>query len=150
MTHAPFSSADPRKQIPFRKSKETTPESRKVFHDEAMKLILERIGMPPDISLEITRSYDSGQGEFSCGFFVDGIASAELTSLDRAIIDGNMAYWMDEKMGAFVILFITNRREYTLEFCYVPGDDVTPFTTEGLRFDMSRFNLTPPDAFTRG
>lgn len=131
------------------KSKETTPESRKVFHDEAMRLILERIGMPPDISLEITRSYDSGQGEFSCGFFVNGIASADLSSLDRVIVSAGEAYWSGEKSGAFVILFITNRREYTLEFCYVPGDDVTPFTTEGLRFDMKSFSVTPPDAFNR-
>ena len=132
------------------KSKETTPESRKVFHDEAMRLILERIGMPPDISLEITRSYDSGQGEFSCGFFVDGIASADLSSLDRVVVSAGEAYWSGEKSGAFVILFITHRREYTLEFCYVPGDDVTPFTTEGLRFDMGKFSVTPPDAFSRG
>lgn len=135
---------------PDAKSKETTRESRKVFHDEAMKLIRERIGIPQDISLKITKSSDSGQGEFNPGFFVDGIASADLTTLDRVIVGADTAYWANEKIGAFVILFITNRREYTLEFCYVPGDDVTPFTTEGLRFDMSRFNLTPPDAFTRG
>ena len=131
-------------------SKETTPESRKSFHDEAMKLIRERIGMPPDISLEITRSYDSGQGEFSCGFFIEGIASADLTSLDRAVVSAGEAYWSDKKSGAFVILFVTRRREYALEFCYFPADDVTPFTTEGLRFDISGFEVTPPDAFQEG
>jgi hypothetical protein len=135
---------------PDAKSKETTRESRKVFHDEAMKLIRERIGIPQDISLKITKSSDSGQGEFNPGFFVDGIASADLTTLDRVIVGADTAYWANEKKGAFVILFISNRKEYTLEFCYVPGDDVTPFTTEGLRFDMGRFSVTPPEAFTRG
>lgn len=135
---------------PEAKSKETTRESRKVFHDEAMKLIRERIGIPQDISLEITKSHDSGQGEFSSGFFVTGTASADLSTLDRVIVHADTAHWADEKLGAFVILFITNRREYTLEFCYVPGDDVTPFTTEGLRFDMSRFQVMPPDAFKHG
>jgi hypothetical protein len=135
---------------PDAKSKETTRESRKVFHDEAMKLIRERIGIPQDISLEITKSNDSGKGEFNPGFFVNGIASADLTTLDRVIVGADTAYWADEKIGAFVILFISNRREYTLEFCYVPGDDVTPFTTEGLRFDMGRFSVTPPEAFSRG
>jgi hypothetical protein len=131
-------------------SKETTPESRKVFHEEAMKAIRERIGMSPDISLEITRSYDSGQGEFSRGFFVDGIASANLSPLDRVVVSAGEAYWSGEKSGAFVILFITKRREYTLEFCYFPVDNVTPFTTEGLRFDMNSFSVTPSDAFNRG
>jgi hypothetical protein len=135
---------------PDAKSKETTRESRKVFHDEAMKLIRERIGIPQDISLEITKSHDSGHGEFNCGFFVSGIASADLTTLDRVIVHADTAYWADDKIGAGVILFISNRKEYTLEFCYVPGDDVTPFTTEGLRFDMGRFSVTPPDAFSRG
>ena len=135
---------------PDAKSKETTRESRKVFHDEAKKLIRERIGIPQDISLKITKSSDSGQGEFNPGFFVDGIASADLTTLDRVIVGADTAYWANEKKGAFVILFISNRKEYTLEFCYVPGDDVTPFTTEGLRFDMGRFSVTPPEAFTRG
>jgi hypothetical protein len=135
---------------PDAKSKETTRESRKVFHDEAMKLIRERIGIPQDISLKITKSSDSGQGEFNPGFFVNGIASADLTTLDRVIVGADTAYWANEKIGAFVILFISNRKEYTLEFCYVPGDDVTPFTTEGLRFDMGRFSVTPPEAFSRG
>jgi hypothetical protein len=139
---------DTRAIFPCVKSKETTPESRKAFHDTALKLIRERLGIPPDISLEITRSHDSGQGEFSCGFFVDGIASADLTSLDRVIVSGGLAHWSGNKYGAFVLLFITNRREYTLEFCYVPDDDVTPFATEGLRFDMSTFNVTPADAFS--
>jgi hypothetical protein len=132
------------------KSKETTSKSRKVFHDEAMKLIRERISVPQDISLEITKSYDSGMGEHSCGFFIEGIASVDLTSLSRVVVSAGEAYWSGEKSGAFVILFISNRKEYTLEFCYVPGDDVTPFTTEGLRFDMGRFSVTPPDAFSRG
>jgi hypothetical protein len=135
---------------PDAKSKETTRESRKVFHDEAMKLIRERIGIPQDISLKITKSSDSGQGEFNPGFFVDGIASADLTTLDRVIVGADTAYWANEKIGAFVILFISNRKEYSLEFCYVQGDDVTPFTTEGLRFDMGRFSVTPPEAFSRG
>jgi hypothetical protein len=132
------------------KSKETTSESRKIFHDEAMKLIRERISIPQDISLEITKSYDSGTGEHSCGFFVEGIASADLTSPSRVVVSAGEAYWSGEKSGAFVLLFITKHREYTLEFCYVPGDDVTPFTTEGLRFDMGRFSVTPPEAFSRG
>jgi hypothetical protein len=81
---------------------------------------------------------------------VDGIASADLTRHDRVVISADRAYWAGEKTGAFVLLFINQRREYTLEFCYVPGDDVTPFTTEGLRFDMGRFSVTPPEAFSRG
>jgi hypothetical protein len=132
------------------KNKETTPEARKVFHDEAMKVFRERLGLPGNIDFSLTGSRDSGGGEFNNGFFVYGIASADLTRYDRVVISADRAYWAGEKTGAFVLLFINKRREYTLEFCYVPSDDVTPFTTEGLRFDFADCKVTPPDAFKQG
>lgn len=132
------------------KNKETTPESRKVFHDEAMKAFRERLGLPGNIDFSLIGSRDSGCGEFNNGFLVEGIASANLTRYDRVVISADRAYWAGEKTGAFVLVFINKRREYTLEFCYVPSDDVTPFTTEGLRFDFADCKVTPPDAFKQG
>jgi hypothetical protein len=132
------------------KNKETTPESRKVFHDEAMRAFRERLGLPGNVDFSLVGSRDSGCGEFNNGFLVEGIASADLTRYDRVVISADRAYWAREKTGAFVLLFINKRREYTLEFCYVPSDDVTPFTTEGLRFDFADCKVTPPDAFKQG
>ena len=129
------------------KSNETTPESRKVVHDEAMKLILERIGIPQGISLEVTRSEDYSPTGLCCSFHVDGIASTDLTTDDRVtMVFGIRACWAGEKSGAFVSLSIVNRREYGLHFLFLPDGDMTPFSIEGLRFDMEKCSVMPPDA----
>jgi hypothetical protein len=135
-------------------SKTTTPEQRRTLHDKAISFLREKTGIGSDTKFEITKSTESAENTpgDSLGFSVVGVISRHVCRYDRVVVSMPLARWgaqswdADES-GAFVLLFITNRSEYSLQFTYVPADTIQPFASSGLRFEDGELGVTPADAF---